>query len=95
MAAAGALRLAFALAGCHNCKVKHRHLVEDAGYTMAAIDDILDRGKLHDWSALYRAAHDDRTIAMKIASICRWHYMYGTSALWLRIVHCLYGDTHE
>lgn len=81
--------LAFPLKDHHNTDMKHRHLVDGVGYTMAAIDDILDRGDVAAWADLYRAAQQDETIASKIESICRAHHMYGTSALWQRATQML------
>lgn len=66
--------------------MRHRYLVDDVGYTTAAIDDILDRGSLDDWLDLRDAAKGDKAIADRIERVCRAHEMYGTSALWLEIV---------
>jgi hypothetical protein len=39
----------------------HRHLTHQQ-LTLAAIDDVIARGKRQDWAALRRAALDDRAI---------------------------------
>lgn len=67
----------------------HRHLdyepgtpVEDLG--PAALDDLLDRGDLHDWAPLARAVAVDPhgELADTVLHLCDVHPMYGTSVLW-------------
>lgn len=72
--------------------MRHRYLVDDVGYTTAAIDDILDRGSLDDWLALRDAAKVDKTIADRILRVCRAHEMYGTSPLWIEMIDRLNED---
>lgn len=64
--------------------MKHRHLVDDVGFTPAAIDDILDRGKPQDWIELRDAILEDPFggIAETVVNLCLAHDMYGTSKLW-------------
>ena len=50
--------------------MKHRHLVATAGYSSAAIDDVIGRGSLADWHHLRLAADSDRSIMEKILRIC-------------------------
>lgn len=47
----------------------HRHLTHQQ-FTLAAIDDIIARGKRADWVALRMAAHEDHTLINKINRIC-------------------------
>jgi hypothetical protein len=51
--------------------MEHRHLNGDS-LSLAAIDDIIERGQRDDWARLARAAKDDYTgeIANKIERIC-------------------------
>jgi hypothetical protein len=64
--------------------MKHRHLTDDAGYTLPAIDDILDRGDAAAWADL--AGEIERTpfgsVAERVLQICAAHPMYGTCLLW-------------
>ena len=68
--------------------MKHRHLVDGAGFALPAIDDILDRGAAADWVELARAVLADPTgsIADDVLRICAAHRMYGTSDLWMEFV---------
>jgi hypothetical protein len=50
--------------------MKHRHL-NHQGYTLAAIDDIIARGKREDWADLGNAAEADPEIVKKIIHVCR------------------------
>jgi len=49
--------------------MQHRHLNHE-GYTLAAIDDVIDRGKRLDWAELRRAALADREVMEKVLRIC-------------------------
>ncbi len=49
--------------------MKHRHLTDDA-YTLAAIDDVIDRGGRADWAALRDAACVDQGVLKKILRVC-------------------------
>jgi Helix-turn-helix domain len=67
----------------------HRHLDYPHGTPpdqlgAAAIDDLLDRGDLHDWAPLARAvaAEPWGSVAETILRLCAAHPMYGTSPLW-------------
>jgi hypothetical protein len=48
----------------------HRHLNHQR-FTLAAIDDVISRGKRQDWTDLRRAALEDRAVLEKIARVCR------------------------
>lgn len=48
----------------------HRHLTHQQ-FTLAAIDDVIARGKRRDWAELRRAALDDRTVLKKILRVCQ------------------------
>jgi hypothetical protein len=50
----------------------HRHL-NHQGFTLAAIDDVISRGKWDDWAELRQAALADRAILENVARICRAH----------------------
>jgi len=50
----------------------HRHLTHQQ-YTLAAIDDIIARGKRQDWAELRRVALADRTVLEKIRRVCQVH----------------------
>jgi hypothetical protein len=50
----------------------HRHLNHQE-YTLAAIDDVIDRGKPEDWTELRAAALNDRTIMEKIFRVAVAH----------------------
>ncbi len=49
--------------------MRHRHLNHE-DFTLAAIDDIIERGARRDWSELRKAAECDAVIAQKIRQIC-------------------------
>ena len=46
----------------------HRHLNHE-GYTLAAIDDVIERGKRDDWAEMRAAALKDRALMEKILRI--------------------------
>jgi hypothetical protein len=71
--------------------MKHRHLVDGVGYTPAAVEDILDRGKPSDWAALRDivVAEPQGVVAQAVLDVCRSTYMYGTSALWSALIAAL------
>ena len=46
----------------------HRHL-DAPGYTLAAIDDVIERGMLDDWLDLAQAVRDDPTVKAKVRHI--------------------------
>ena len=50
----------------------HRHL-NHGNLTLAAIDDVIARGKRHDWAALRRAALQDPSVMQRIWRICQAH----------------------
>jgi hypothetical protein len=52
--------------------MKHRHLVHEK-FTAAAIEDILDRGRMPDWEPLIAAIEADPhgTIAETTLKLCR------------------------
>ncbi|MBI5141380.1 MAG: hypothetical protein HZA20_04205 [Nitrospirae bacterium] len=49
--------------------MQHRHLNHE-GFTLAAIDDIISRGKRCDWAVLRNAALRDRSVMEKVLRIC-------------------------
>lgn len=50
----------------------HRHLNHQQ-YTLAALDDVIDRGKRDDWAQLRSAALRDRAIMEKILRVALAH----------------------
>ena len=50
--------------------MQHRHL-NHQDYSLAAIDDIIERGKRHDWAELRTALLADPTIRSKVLQICQ------------------------
>jgi hypothetical protein len=52
--------------------MKHRHLTDDT-FSLAAIDDIVARGRRDDWAALRRAVLADATVRDKILRVCAAH----------------------
>lgn len=47
----------------------HRHL-NHQGFTLAAIDDVIGRGKRQDWADLRRAVLRDRALLGKVLRVC-------------------------
>jgi len=64
--------------------MKHRHLVDDVGYSRAAVEDILERGGPEDWIALREAvrAEPNGLVARTVVAACDSSKLYGTSPLW-------------
>jgi hypothetical protein len=52
--------------------MRHRHLNHQR-FTLAAIDDVIARGRWHDWAALRLAVLADRTLLDKVDRVCRAH----------------------
>lgn len=52
--------------------MEHRHLNHQR-YTLAAIDDIIQRGKMEDWVKLRNAALADPALMDKIEQVCHPH----------------------
>jgi hypothetical protein len=50
--------------------MNHRHL-NHAQYTLAALDDIVSRGKVGDWLALRDAVREEPAFADKIQQVCQ------------------------
>lgn len=50
--------------------MRHRHLTHQ-DFTLAAIDDVIGRGKREDWAALRSALLTDRSIGEKVLRVCR------------------------
>lgn len=50
----------------------HRHLTHQH-FTLAAIDDVIARGKRQDWAELRRAALGDRAVMEKVLRVCQAH----------------------
>lgn len=52
--------------------MRHRHLNHQR-HTLAAIDDVIARGRWADWVELRRAVLADRSVADKVERVCRAH----------------------
>jgi hypothetical protein len=50
----------------------HRHLSHQQ-FTLAAIDNVIARGKRRDWVELRQAALQDRATLEKVLSVCQAH----------------------
>jgi hypothetical protein len=50
----------------------HRHLNHQR-FTLAAIDDLISRGRRRDWAELRRVALSDRSVLEKVLRVCRAH----------------------
>jgi hypothetical protein len=50
----------------------HRHLTHQQ-FTLAAIDDVIARGKRRDWAELRRAALQDQAVLEKVLRVCQAH----------------------
>lgn len=50
--------------------MKHRHIIEGSMPSLAAIDDIIERGGVRDWSELKRRADNDSSLLAKIIKVC-------------------------
>ena len=52
--------------------MKHRHLTHEQ-FTLAAVDDVIARGKRVDWAMLRRAMLSDAVIRDKVLRVCAVH----------------------
>ncbi len=50
----------------------HRHLNTEE-YTLAAVDDVIDRGRRKDWAQLRSAALADRALMEKVLRVANAH----------------------
>ena len=69
----------------------HRHL-NHSNYTLAAIDDVIERGSRMDWLALRDAARLDAAVSSRIERVCRVRAQERTAqrhSLWLLYVQRL------
>jgi len=48
----------------------HRHL-DHQHFTLAAIDDVIARGRWQDWADLRQALRADRSLREKVERVCR------------------------
>lgn len=69
--------------------MRHRHLQVDAGTPVsalgaAALDDLLERGDLDDWTPILREVRRDPAgpVADRVLHLVERHPLYGTSSLW-------------
>ena len=54
----------------YNSDMFHRHIIEAEKPSLAAIDDIIDRGGADDWRELKRRADADSDLVSKIIKVC-------------------------
>lgn len=52
--------------------MRHRHL-DSQDFSLAAIDDIIDRGLVDDWLDLREAALSDNNLMQNVLRVCRAH----------------------
>jgi len=52
--------------------MKHRHLTHEQ-FTLTAIDDVIARGKRHDWAELRRVMLTERSVREKVLRVCAAH----------------------
>ena len=52
--------------------MQHRHLNHQS-FTLAAIDDVISRGRWQDWAELRQAVLADSTLLDKVAQVCHSH----------------------
>lgn len=50
--------------------MRHRHL-NHQHLTLAAIDDVISRGRWRDWAELRREVLDNRSLLEKVERVCR------------------------
>jgi hypothetical protein len=58
------------LRGADDQKMYHRHLTHQE-FTLAAIDDMIARGKRQDWAELRKVALADHRVLEKILRVCQ------------------------
>ena len=56
----------------YNGSMLHRHLTHQ-NFSLAAIDDVISRGKRLDWAELRQAVLKDQRIRKKVLRVCRAH----------------------
>ncbi len=68
--------------------MKHRNL-NHQGLTLAAIDNIIERGLLPDWVPLLLEIEKDPfgDAAKRTLAICEAHEVYGTTSVFRKFVH--------
>jgi hypothetical protein len=52
--------------------MQHRHLTHQQ-YTLAAIDDVIARGRRRDWAELRTAVLTDPAVLTKVLRVCNAH----------------------
>lgn len=67
--------------------MKHRHLSHE-DFTLAAIDDIIERGSIPDWAPLIEAIKADPygEVAGKTLTVCENHEVYGGTKYFRELV---------
>jgi hypothetical protein len=67
--------------------------LDNPGFSLAAIDDMISRGRWRDWADLRRAVLSDRALLDKVERVCR-HYASDPCAqrhhFWMR-----YAEEHR
>ena len=52
--------------------MQHRHLTHQT-FTLAAIDDVIDRGRKKDWLELRRSVLSDPAMSERVRKVCAAH----------------------
>ena len=55
--------------------MEHRHIQSGFGLSVAAVDDIIDRGGRADWAFLRDASRNDPSVMSKIRRVCAVHLL--------------------
>ena len=50
--------------------MEHRHIIEDETLSLAAVDDIIERGGVRDWNELKHRADADPSLLSRILKVC-------------------------
>jgi hypothetical protein len=76
--------------------MKHRHL-NHQDFSLAAIEEILDRGSLPDWVPLFRVIEADPfgEVAEKTLRICMTRDFYGSSRLFRHLIDTARNEEHS
>lgn len=64
--------------------MRHRHLNPGHESSVAAVEDVLARGSLHDWQELAQKIREDPfgRYAQSLAAVLEHRHFYGTTHLW-------------
>jgi len=67
--------------------MKHRHL-NHSDFTIAAIDNIIERGLIPEWTPLMKEIEKDPfgEVARKTLVVCENHQVYGATAVFQKFI---------